>query len=89
MALLVVDLGTSDFLVFPSSETGAMGFHIWCGGVAGGVRPAVLPRSWLRVFSTALVSTCSKLEFPTAAALPQTSGTRVSSLAGKKMEDCE
>lgn len=26
-------------LAFPSRVTGVRGFHTWCGGVAGGVRP--------------------------------------------------
>lgn len=33
-----LDLEASAALLFPSRATGARGFHIWWGGVAGGVR---------------------------------------------------
>lgn len=33
-----LNLETSEALLFPSKATGARGFHIWWGGVAGGVR---------------------------------------------------
>lgn len=32
-------------LFFPSSATGAKGFHMWCGGVAGGVRAVAETKS--------------------------------------------
>lgn len=69
-------------LLFPSRATGAKGFHIWWGGVAGGVKAAVLERSLALTRSTAVFSGAnSTLEFPTAAALPETSSTHCSSLA--------
>lgn len=77
-----LNLEASAVLLFPSKATGAKGFHMWCGGVAGGVKAAVLERSFALTRSTTVFSgTNSALEFPTAAALPETSGTHCSSLA--------
>lgn len=82
MTLDGLDLQASVALLFPSRATGARGFHIWWGGVAGGVRAAVLERSFALTRSTTVFSGAnSTLEFPTAAALPETSGTHCSSLA--------
>lgn len=77
-----LDLEASAALLFPSRATAARGFHIWWGGVAGGVRAAVLARSLALTRSTTVISGANPtLEFPTAAALPETSGTHCSSLA--------
>lgn len=38
IALERLSLGVSVALLFPSRATGARGFHIWWGGVAGGVK---------------------------------------------------
>lgn len=77
-----LDFEDSAALLFPRRATGARGFHIWWGGVAGGVRAAVLERSLALTRSTTVFSGAnSTLEFPTAAALPKTSGTQCFSLA--------
>lgn len=77
-----LDFEASAALLFPSRATGARGFHIWWGGVPGGVRAAELERSLALTRSTTVFSGAnSTLEFPTAAALPKTSGTQCFSLA--------
>lgn len=38
ITLAGLDFDASAALVFPSRATGARGFHIWWGGVAGGVK---------------------------------------------------